>query len=221
MTDYAALPLGVDASHYQAVVDWPALAAVGIGYAIIKATQGSGSDPMFAANRKGAGDAGLITFAYPFLTPEDDDATVANFLAVTDGMVPALDWEETGVLDAVVERWIKGCEDKLGRAGLAYYGLYPPDVLTETIKAWPRWLPEYAPAPRLQAWDGVSAPDWSMEWLVWQYSGSGREPGVATAIDLNRCAVPLDMLRRWHDTGSFSAGNPSASSSPNPTSPTS
>ena len=202
--DYSTLALGVDASHYQGAIDWPTLAAAGVGFAVIKATQGMGTDPMFLTNANGASDAGLITFAYPFLTPDDDDATVANFLSVTGGMLPALDWEEAGVSDSVIERYIKGYEDKAGRSGLAYYGLYPPDNISALIESWPRWFPEYAEQPRLSAWDGVSSPDWSKEWLVWQYTGSGRAPGVTTAIDLNRCAIPLTRLRAWHDTGAFS-----------------
>lgn len=221
MTDYSALPRGVDVSHFQAGVSWSTLASAGYGYAVIKATQGMHTDPLFLVNAGGAADAGFITFAYPFLTPDDDAATVAHFLDVTGGMVPALDWEAKGVPDAVVERFIKGYEDKAGRAGLAYYGLYPPDKLTPLIASWPRWFPEYAPEPKIPAWDGVSTPDWSKEWLIWQWTGTGRASGVTTAIDLNRCAVSLDVLRRWHDTGSFSDGSPAASSSPSPTSPTS
>ena len=220
MTDYSTQ--GVDVSHFQARVDWPTLKAAGAGYAIVKATQGVWTDPLFLQNANGAADAGFITFAYPFLTSEDDDATVAHFLDVTGGMVPALDWEEAGVSAAVVERFIRGYEDKAGRAGLAYYGIDPPDKISALIESWPRWFPEYAPQPRLPAWDGVSTPDWSKEWLIWQTTGSGREPGVTTAIDLNRCAVTLDVLRQWHDTGAFpSAGKAAASSLPNPTSPTS
>jgi GH25 family lysozyme M1 (1,4-beta-N-acetylmuramidase) len=205
MTDYSTLPLGVDVSHYQETISWTTLAAAGIGYGIIKATQSLATDPMFITNADGAADAGLITFAYPFLTPDDTAETVANFLSVTGGMVPALDWEEAGVSHSIIEMWIKGYEDKSGRAGLAYYGIDPPDELTALIGSWPRWLPEYAAQPRLPAWDGVSTPDWSREWLLWQYTGNGREPGVTTTIDLNRCAVPLATLRAWHDTGIFPA----------------
>lgn len=221
MTDYSSLPLGVDVSHFQLTIDWPTVSKGGAGFAIIKATQGMSTDPMFIANVNGAADAGLITFAYPFLTPQDDEDVVANFLSVTGGMVPALDWERAGVSYQVVERFIKGYEDKSGRTGLAYYGLFPPDKLSALIETWPRWFPEYAPAPKIPAWDGLSTPDWSKEWLIWQTTGNGRLPGVTTAIDLNRCAIPMERLRQWHDTGSFSGGNPAASSSPNPTSPTS
>lgn len=222
MSDYDDLPLGVDVSHFQETVDWAAVKAAGAGFAVIKATQGLGTDPLFLVNADGAADVGLITFVYPFLTPQDTPATVAHFLEVTGGMVPALDWERAGVSSMVVERFIKGYEDKSGRTGLAYYGLSPPDKLTALIETWPRWFPEYRTAgPRIPAWDGVSPPDWGNEWLIWQYTGTGRIQGVGTDIDLNRCAVPLDVLRRWHDTGSFSDGSPAASSSPSPTSPTS
>lgn len=202
---YENLPLGCDASHYQGAIDFPALVAGGVGFIIIKATQGSGTDPMFDANRKGAADAGLLAFAYPFLTPDDDSDAAAHFLSVADGMVAALDWEAAGVDGGVVEMWMDACEAKANRAGLAYYGLYPPDTVSERIASWPRWFPEYRDTPRLPPWDGVSAWDWSKEWLIWQFSGSGRAAGVTTQIDLNRLAVPLATLKGWHDTGTFPA----------------
>ncbi len=201
--DLHQMSLGCDVSHYQGMVDWPTLAATGIRFVLIKATQGTWTDSAFERNRKGATDAGLLVFAYPFLTPYDNDEVVGEFLRVTDGLVPALDWEESGTPDAVIERWIDGYETKAGREGLAYYGLYPPDALTSKIAKWPRWLPEYATVPKLPAWDGTNPADWTAEWLIWQFTANGREPGIEAAVDLDRLAIPLTQLGKWYATGKF------------------
>ena len=44
--------LGVDVSHFQGVIDWPAVAKSGVQFAMIKATEGTGFvDPRYVANR--------------------------------------------------------------------------------------------------------------------------------------------------------------------------
>lgn len=206
MTDYT---LGADASRYQLDLDFDRLVADGVRYIIIKATQGMGVDPKFERNRSEAAKRGMMAFAYPFLQPSDTDAVIEHFLDVTDGMVPALDWEQAGTPASDVERWMDLSEARLGRDGLAYYGKWPPQPVTARITGWPRWLPQYSgndSAPcSLPIWAG-NAPepaDWSKTALIWQYTGTGRLPGVAPQIDLNRIACPLDVLQRWHDTGSF------------------
>ncbi|MCW5953083.1 MAG: lysozyme, partial [Propionibacteriaceae bacterium] len=67
---------GVDVSRYQGEIDWPVLAAQGIEFAFIKATEGSSYvDPRFAANLEGASAAGLRAGAYHFFSFESAGAT--------------------------------------------------------------------------------------------------------------------------------------------------
>lgn len=201
--DYDSLARGVDVSHWNGTVSWPALAAAGIQFCYIKATQNMGVDPMFDTNRKGAEAAGILWMAYPFLTAEDTDASVEHFKAVVGESIPAvLDWEAQGVSNSVVETWIGG----LDRVPLAYYGLFPPDSLTPLIANCPRILPEYAPAPKIPAWDGVSTPDWAKEWLIWQRSEKGTFQGQTGNFDLDVLAVPFDRFKAWYLTGMWTAG---------------
>jgi lysozyme len=203
IVDYTILPRGADLSHYQGVPDFKQLVVGGVGFVILKATQGMSVDPDFFSNANAAADAGLITFAYPFVAATDDETVIQHFLDITDGMVPALDVEIQGIPGSVVDLWMDGYETKSGRQGLYYHGIYPVTPVTPRQATWPWWIAEYAPQPKAPAWDGVSVPDWTKEWLLWQYSGNGRAPGITTAVDLNRCAVPLATLKAWHDTGSF------------------
>lgn len=66
---------GIDVSIYNTPVDWDAVAAAGIKFAICRTGYGkTGVDESFAANVDGAHKAGLICGAYHYsyaLTPED------------------------------------------------------------------------------------------------------------------------------------------------------
>jgi lysozyme len=65
---------GIDVSHWNGVTDWSKVAASGISFAFIKATQNS-VDKMFLENVKGAKAAGLLIGAYHYL---DNSVTTAE-----------------------------------------------------------------------------------------------------------------------------------------------
>jgi lysozyme len=74
---------GIDVSHDNGQIFWPTVAADGVNFAYIKATEGADMhDPAFAANWDGAAKAGLRRGAVHFFTlcrPASDQAT--NFMA--------------------------------------------------------------------------------------------------------------------------------------------
>ena len=209
MFDPSGYPaLVADFSHWQGRIDWPAVAVSGLcSVAVIKATEGAnGVDPRFDDNRRGAIDNGIRWLPYAFLSAEAPELQARHFLDVTgiDGIPAALDWERSGVPARVMEAFGTVIADATGRLPLAYYGLYPPDAVTDTIATWPRWLPEYAAAPRLPPWDGTTD-DWSSVWLLWQYTAKGRIPGVPGPVDRSRIACPIDDFLAWYDTGQLPA----------------
>ncbi|OOC06184.1 hydrolase [Amycolatopsis azurea DSM 43854] len=62
---------GLDVSHYQNTVNWPAVAAKGAKFAYMKATESTTyRDPTFAANYAGSANAGLKRGAYHFGLPD-------------------------------------------------------------------------------------------------------------------------------------------------------
>src|SRR5215467_14678034 len=61
---------GIDVSHFQGSIDWEEVAAQGIGFAFVKATDGLGTDPAFATNWSGANQAGILRGAYHFFRPK-------------------------------------------------------------------------------------------------------------------------------------------------------
>lgn len=84
---------GVDVSSYQGEVDWDVIAAQGISFAFVKATEGSSLvDPCFARNYENAAAAGLRVGAYHFFSFDSPAETQAdNFIktvAKTANMLP-------------------------------------------------------------------------------------------------------------------------------------
>jgi GH25 family lysozyme M1 (1,4-beta-N-acetylmuramidase) len=210
MPDWSGFTPGLDVSHYQNQPDWSQIAAAGYAYALIKCSQGGTIDAQFDYNRKGAIDNNIPWIPYVFLNAGDTDATVAAFCDAigTSPFPAALDWEAAGVAASVMERWINGTQARLNRTPLAYYGLNPPDALTATIRQCPRWLPEYPASatadPKIPAWNGQSAvTDWSICWLIWQWSSTGHVPGIGAATDLNRLACPLPVFEAWYANGAL------------------
>lgn len=198
---------GVDLSHWQQKPDFAKLRANGIEFIIVKATERMSVDADLDWNIEQASSCDMPCLAYAFLRPDDTRETAKHFLANTAGLVPCLDWEIAGVSTRVVEMWIDVCEAQLGRKGLCYYGLYPPDFVSDKIANWPRWYPQYpgsaTAAPRLPMWDGVTTPDWRKCWLVWQWDGHATLDGLPGDFDLNRLAIPLDAFKQWIATGMF------------------
>ena len=96
----------MDVSTYQGEVDWQAVAADGIDFAILRLgyrgyTEGGlFMDESFSRNLQGALDAGLEVGVYFFsqaITPEEAEAEAAYILNAIDGYTVtypiAFDWE--------------------------------------------------------------------------------------------------------------------------------
>ncbi|KAJ3717054.1 N,O-diacetylmuramidase [Lentinula raphanica] len=80
-------PKGIDVSHFQGTIDWSSIAANGISFVFIKATEGTTFlDPNFSDNYIGATDAGLIRGGYHFAHPDSSSgATQANYFLAHGG----------------------------------------------------------------------------------------------------------------------------------------
>ncbi|KAJ4467246.1 glycoside hydrolase family 25 protein [Lentinula aciculospora] len=80
-------PQGIDVSHFQGTIDWTSVAANGISFVFIKATEGTTFlDPDFSDNYIGATDAGLIRGGYHFAHPDSSSgATQADYFLAHGG----------------------------------------------------------------------------------------------------------------------------------------
>lgn len=185
---------GIDVSHHQGAIDWPAVAGDGIRFAYLKASEGGDYvDPDFAANNAAAHAAGIRFGAYHFFTfcrPGSDQAR--HFLAVLRAgdasdvtptvLPPVVDLEFGGncgarpapaALQAELTRFLEIVEGELGQKAMFYttddfdaaYGA----VLLPRLR-WRRSL------FRLPAEPG---------WVFWQYHNAGHVAGISGRIDLD------------------------------------
>lgn len=181
---------GIDVSHFQGDVDWPAVKAAGKEFVFIKATEGDRYvDPRFQANWAGAKAAGLVRGAYHFFQPQKDAAAqAAHFLATVElepgDLPPALDVEVTESvsargIDRAAVTWLEQVEAACGATPILYSDLsFLEQYLGLGFGRYPLWLADYsetapaAPAP------------WTA-WTFWQSSQSGRVTGITGAVDLD------------------------------------
>lgn len=197
---YEGAKTGIDVSAYQQEIDWPAVAADGIDFAILRLgyrgyTEGGlFLDKTFERNIQGALDTGLEVGVYFFsqaVTPEEAREEAAYVLDALEGYEitypVAFDWEpisddgaRTNGLDGeTLTRCAAAFCGKIGEAGLrpaVYFNQsigylrYDLRELTE----YDLWLAEYD-----------SKPDFYYHFDLWQYTHTGRVAGIQGDVDLD------------------------------------
>jgi GH25 family lysozyme M1 (1,4-beta-N-acetylmuramidase) len=148
-------PLGIDVSGYQNLPDWEKVAAAGISFVIVKATEGNGAqNVLFEQQIRGAAAVGMCVGAYHFARPngatiadaqvdaEDEAARFLKRLEVVADLgrvLPMLDFEATSIKnpDALVAwllTWCRRVSQALESKVFFYTGRY----------FWDQSLPERA-----------------------------------------------------------------------------
>jgi lysozyme len=183
---------GIDVSHHQGAIDWPAVRAAGVEFAFIKATEGADRvDSRFARNWEAARLAGVTRGAYHFFTfCSAGRAQADHFLATVGGsfgeLPPVTDvefvgncksWESVDKIRGELREFLAVVEAATGRRPAVYF----------TREAYARILAGelegYATFPR----SVFGAPPRLHEerWRFWQFADNGRVPGIATLVDLD------------------------------------
>ena len=181
--------IGVDLSHWDNSADWPLVAASGVGFAILKATDGGGGvDPRFAGWWAASKAAGLPRGAYHFLEPmTGGSAQASHFFSVytpEEGDIrPTLDIETFGgtpqSFDAIVSSAIAAVKAKTGFYPFIYS--YIPFFLEHLahnpdVRKCPDWLAEYQ----------VAEPRGGLRPAIWQYTETGLVRGIGKqGVDMN------------------------------------
>ncbi|NVK35970.1 MAG: glycoside hydrolase family 25 protein [Rhodobacteraceae bacterium] len=186
---------GVDVSNNQGEIDWQDVAADGMTFALIKASEGvSIIDPFFKSNWQGAQSAGLRCGAYHFFHPTDSVRPQAdNFLhalgtvSFERAFFPAIIDCEVIPANMTGTQYASCLNDFIAALGLPvmiyaspgfWNGLGNPRV-TCGGKCPPLWVAEYTNAdqPRFPApWTGFD---------IWQHSDTGRVRGIQDDVDLD------------------------------------
>lgn len=185
---------GVDVSHYQGEIDFDALAAQGMRFAFIKATEGSTwVDEYLEKNLAGVQTAPMRPGFYHFFSYDSPGSTQAeNFIA----NVPALE----GMLPPVIDVEFYGgyYKDPAGKEQVtrelrdmvqaleAHYGMKP--VIYCTGKAYRLYIRETFEDCDLWIRSVYTRPLPGMDWTFWQYTDSaklGGYSGKEECIDVN------------------------------------
>lgn len=192
--------LGVDVSSHQGSIDWQAVAADGIDFAIVRAgnrgyTEGAlYADERFAENIDGAAAAGLDTGVYFFsqaITPEEareeadfvlEQLAGRNLsLPVTFDHEPVSD--STGRANNLAGTELAACArafcERIEQAGYdtMIYG-NKQDIArfgASVPDDRPVWFAEY----------DVAQPTGQFDFVMWQYTNGGTVAGIPTNVDLN------------------------------------
>ncbi len=191
---------GIDVSIHQKDIDWQAVAADGVEFAILRLglrgyTEGGlFLDDAFERNLRGALDAGLEVGVYFFsqaVTSQEAEEEAEYVLEVLDGQAltfpVAFDWEpipgdeaRTDGLDGeTMTRCAAAFCERIEAAG------YRPAVYFNQTQGYLRydlreltdyelWLAEYD-----------SVPDFYYHFDLWQYSHTGRVDGIQGDVDLD------------------------------------
>ncbi|MBD5358440.1 MAG: lysozyme [Bacteroides sp.] len=178
---------GIDVSSHNGNIDFKKVAAAGIEFVFIKATEGANfKDKNFRINYLNAKAAGLKTGVYHFFRFDRDGVEQAiNLLTTIGSRTPELgmviDVEKSGNPDSIptelINRRLIEMVDYLNLLGhrVMFYtnldGYY--DYLADSFPGYPLWICRFQANP-------INA-----EWTFWQFSHRGRINGIKGDVDMN------------------------------------
>lgn len=188
---------GIDVSRHNGAIDWKAVKADGIEFAIIRAGYGksiSQKDAWFERNYQGCADNGIPCGAYWYsyaLTPSEAEAEARVFLEAIKGktfLYPVyLDIEEKNALATGkknVSAIVKAFCTVMEKAGY-WCGVYASRAPVQSYfddeckNRYSLWLAEWG--AKLNYSGG--------EVGMWQYSEKGKVNGIGCSADMNICYV--------------------------------
>ncbi len=205
-SDEYTCKIGIDVSRYQENIDWAAVKGAGVQFAMLRLGYrgyGTGAlvmDPYFQQNIQGAQANGIEVGVYFFsqaITPEEGAEEARFCLNTLKGYhitYPIVfDWES---YDSSLEPRTDGLDDKIltqcavafceeveaaGYQSMVYSNLtyfYLHFDLNQLVD-YPLWLAQYN-----------SRPSFYYHFDIWQYSGTGKVPGIDGNVDLNIHFIP-------------------------------
>lgn len=202
---------GIDVSRWQQYINWPVVAQ-NVQFAMMKlggSENGMFRDSFAQRNAMETREIGLPHGFYVYLggvhSPAEEVAHIKNLVHSVGGLQPgevlALDWEEShddevAYLTEIVERLIDA-------------GFAPPMIYMSLSRVRSHdWgsLVRYNCGLWVAAWgdnddkpESNEVPDsheWPF-WAIWQYSSTGRVPGISGRVDLNIFAGSVEDFEKY------------------------
>lgn len=196
----ASSRIGVDVSSHQGEIDWALVQEAGVEFAMVRAGfrgyTGGGiyQDDWFLTNMEGALEAGLKVGVYFFSQAVDPEEAAEEARTVLEWIEPyevacpvVFDWEDIPNAQArtddvepeTVTECVKAFCDTVKEAGyvpMVYFNRRQAyDVMDlEQLEGYDFWLASYG-----------ATPGFPYAFDMWQYSCTGRVPGIETDVDLD------------------------------------
>jgi lysozyme len=187
---------GIDVSYWQGDIDWQRAQAAGVRFVFIKATEGGDHlDPKFLDNWHGAKAAGAARGAYHFVywcRPAHEQALwfMLNVPADPDALPPVLDVEWNSHSKtcphriprdkaiAKIKTLLEAMQAHTGKRPIIYTDLkFHREVLEGEFTDYHFWLRSVAAPPETVYRN--------RKWAFWQFTTTGRVPGIAGPVDRN------------------------------------
>lgn len=184
--------IGLDVSHHQGDIDWKKLMVKSgfdtlIHFVYCKATEGNTHlDTKWFRNRGILNNMGIPNGAYHFFIPTDPPRPqAAHFLNIWKkrdiDLPPVLDVETEGFSDqdliAKMQIWLTEVENKSGMRPVIYTSLHFYETkFQDVFKDYKFWIAAYSRKPACIDDERI---------IHWQYSETGKLPGIKEKIDLN------------------------------------
>lgn len=196
---------GIDVSRFQGEIDWEQVRDAGVEFAIVRVggrymnSGGFYEDYLYRENIEGAIAAGVSVGAYFFsqaVSAEEGLEEAEYVLSLIEGydltMPIVMDWEPLGGSDArtygvgVVEitEAVRAFCDRIKEAG------YEPMIYFNANSAYARM--DLRELTNLKFWFAQynDVPTFQYHFDMWQYSDTGRVPGIEGNVDLNLYFLP-------------------------------
>lgn len=202
---------GIDVSVYQGKVDWQSVKESGVEFAIIRAGYGKHAnqeDRYFDTNMESANRLGINCGAYWFsyaTTPEDAEKEADAFFEVIKGYkfeYPIFFDYETSAQNAlnpsestaIINAFCKRMESYGYYVSLcSYVGFLNYKIESEIFDRYDVWIAHY----------DVRVPWFSRNYGIWQYSCTGKVPGIDTDVDLNYAYYDYPTIMTEYNLNGF------------------
>lgn len=199
---------GIDVSKWNGNISWRQVKRSGVDFAFIKATEGKDVlDPRFGEYWRGAQAAGLAHAPYHFYyfcsSPDEQaDWFIRNVPRESMSLPPVLDveWNHASKTckyhpapdqaRAVIKRFMDRIEAYYGKRPIIYTSVdFHRDNLVGYFDDYHFWVRSVA-APPSKTYD-------TRRWAFWQYTSTGKIPGIESETDINVFAGTRTNWNNW------------------------